>query len=137
MAASPHVMIAAARRNDRGPGMPRAARISVPVRLPAARAVSAAPSCAGPPAKDWWTKVEAVKGLLTTKFGNSPGIGAGTVFYAGSVARMAAELDLGCGDYAAAVTNFEEGLRIDATLGARPYLALGRMGVGTCPQRHR
>jgi DNA-binding CsgD family transcriptional regulator len=71
----------------------------------------------------------AVKGLLTTKFGKSPVAGAGTVFYAGSIARMAAELDLGRGEYATAVTGFEEGLRIDSALGARPYLARGRLGL--------
>jgi hypothetical protein len=54
--ASPPAMIAVARANARGPGMPRAARTSVPARLPAARAVSAAPSWAGPPAKDWRTR---------------------------------------------------------------------------------
>lgn len=72
---------------------------------------------------------EAVKGLLTTAFGKSPVAGAGTVFYAGSIARMAAELDLGRGEYAAAVTGFEEGLRVDGTLGARPYLGRGRLGL--------
>ena len=71
----------------------------------------------------------AVKGLLTTKFGKSPVIGTGTVFYAGSIARMTAELDLGRGEYAAAVAGFEEGLRVDGAIGARPYLARGRLGL--------
>jgi DNA-binding CsgD family transcriptional regulator len=71
----------------------------------------------------------AIKGLLTTAFGKSPVAGAGTVFYAGSIARMAAELDLGRGDYAAAVTGFEEGLRVDGALGARPHVARGRVGL--------
>jgi DNA-binding CsgD family transcriptional regulator len=71
----------------------------------------------------------AIKGLFTTAFGKSPVAGAGTVFYAGSIARMAAELDLGRGDYAAAVTGFEEGLRVDGALGARPHLARGRLGL--------
>jgi DNA-binding CsgD family transcriptional regulator len=71
----------------------------------------------------------AIKGLLTTAFGKSPVAGAGTVFYAGSIARMAAELDLGRGDYAAAVTGFEEGLRVDGALGARPHLARGHLGL--------
>jgi DNA-binding CsgD family transcriptional regulator len=71
----------------------------------------------------------AIKGLLTTAFGKSPVAGAGTVFYAGSIARMAAELDLGRGEYAAAVTGFEEGLRVDGALGARPHLARGRLGL--------
>jgi DNA-binding CsgD family transcriptional regulator len=72
---------------------------------------------------------EAVKGVLTTALGKSPVAGAGTVFYAGSIARVAAELDLGRGEYAAAVAGFEEGLRVDGTLGARPYLARGRLGL--------
>jgi len=71
----------------------------------------------------------AVKGLLTTKFGKSPVAGAGTVFYGGSIARMVAELDLGRGDYATAARNFEEGLRVDASLSAHPYLARGRLGL--------
>lgn len=71
----------------------------------------------------------AVRGLLTTQFGKAQVAGTGTVFYGGSIARMAAELDLGRGQYAAAVAGFGEGLRVDATLGARPYLARGRLGL--------
>jgi DNA-binding CsgD family transcriptional regulator len=71
----------------------------------------------------------AIKGLFTSAFGKSPVAGAGTVFYAGSIARMAAELDLGRGEYAAAVTGFEEGLRVDGALGARPHMARGRLGL--------
>jgi len=71
----------------------------------------------------------AIKGVFTTAFGKSPVAGAGTVFYAGSIARMAAELDLGRGEYAAAVTGFEEGLRVDGALGARPHLTRGRLGL--------
>src|SRR5215831_5830954 len=72
---------------------------------------------------------EAVKSLLITKFGNSRVAGAGTVFYAGSIARMTAELDLGRGDYVAAVKGFGEGLAVDAKLGARPFLARGHLGL--------
>ena len=71
----------------------------------------------------------ALREMVSTLFGRSPAIGAGTVFYAGSVARMIGELDLGCGEYAAAVPHFEEGIRVDSLLGARPYLARGRMGL--------
>src|SRR5262249_28726672 len=39
------------------------------------------------------------------------------------------ELDLACGEPATAVTHFEEGLRVDTLLGARPYLARGRLGL--------
>jgi DNA-binding CsgD family transcriptional regulator len=71
----------------------------------------------------------AVKGMLTTAFEKSPVAGAGTVYYAGSIARMAAELDLGRGEYAAAVRGFEEGLRVDGALGARPHVARGRLDL--------
>jgi DNA-binding CsgD family transcriptional regulator len=70
-----------------------------------------------------------LRDVISTKFGRSPVLGSGTVFYAGSVARLIGELDLGCGDYAAAVPHFEEGLRVDSMLGARPYLAWGQLGL--------
>ena len=70
-----------------------------------------------------------LRDVISATFGRSPALGAGTVFYAGSVARLIGELDLGCGDYAAAVPHFEEGLRVDSMLGARPYLAWGRLGL--------
>jgi DNA-binding CsgD family transcriptional regulator len=71
----------------------------------------------------------ALREMLSTVSGRSPALGAGTVFYAGSAARMIGELDLGCGEYAAAVPHFEEGLRVDSMLGAWPYVAQGRMGL--------
>src|SRR5205814_1839304 len=37
--------------------------------------------------------------------------------------------DIGCGEYAEAVPHFEEGLRVDSMLGARPYVAHGRLGL--------
>jgi len=70
-----------------------------------------------------------LRDVISATFGRSPALGAGTVFYAGSVARLIGELDLGCGDNAAAVPHFEEGLRVDSMLGARPYLAWGRLGL--------
>jgi DNA-binding CsgD family transcriptional regulator len=70
-----------------------------------------------------------LRDVISTKFGRSPALGAGTVFYAGSVARLIGELDLGCGEDAAAVPHFEEGLRVDSMLGARPYLAWGQLGL--------
>jgi DNA-binding NarL/FixJ family response regulator len=42
---------------------------------------------------------------------------------------MLGELDLGCGEPDAAVAHFEEGLRVDATMDAAPYVALGRLGL--------
>lgn len=74
-----------------------------------------------------------LRDVISTQFGQSTTLGAGTVFYAGSVARILGELDLGCGEHAAAVPHFEEGLRVDSMLGARPYLAWGRLGLA-CAQ---
>jgi hypothetical protein len=84
----------------------------------------------------------AVPAVFGRLFGGSPAIGAGTVFYHGSVGRMLGELDLGCGEPEAAVAHFEEGLRVDVALGARPFIARGRLGLAralaataawTCP----
>ncbi|HEV2777959.1 MAG TPA: AAA family ATPase [Actinophytocola sp.] len=66
---------------------------------------------------------------ITELFGSVVAIGAGTVVYQGSVARVLGDLDLGCGDPEAAVAHYEEGLRIDELLGARPYVACGRLGL--------
>lgn len=71
----------------------------------------------------------ALREMLTTVYGRAPVLGSGTVFYGGSVARMIAELDVGCGEHTEAVPHFEEGLRVDSMLGARPYVARGRMGL--------
>ena len=70
-----------------------------------------------------------LRDVISTMFRRSPAFGSGIVFYAGSVARIIGELDLGCGDYAAAVPHFEEGLRVDSMLGARPYRAWGQLGL--------
>jgi DNA-binding CsgD family transcriptional regulator len=70
-----------------------------------------------------------VRDLVTRTYRPWSAVGTGTVLYRGSLARIVGELDLGCGDAAAAVTHFQEGLRIDARLGARPYLARGRIGL--------
>jgi len=71
----------------------------------------------------------ALREMLITVYGRAPALGAGTVFYGGSVARMLGELDLCCGEYADAVRHLEEGLGVDSMLGARPYVAHGRMGL--------
>jgi len=71
----------------------------------------------------------ALREMLTTVYGRATALGAGTVFYGGSMARMIGELDLGCGEHTEAVPHFEEGLRVDSMLGARPYVAHGRMGL--------
>ena len=71
----------------------------------------------------------ALRAVVSAVFEPSPGLGAGTVFYAGSVARMLGELDVACGEFDAAVPHFEEGLRFDAKLGALPYVARGQLGL--------
>ncbi|MBM7784082.1 ATP-binding protein [Tenggerimyces flavus] len=70
-----------------------------------------------------------VRTQLEDIFGGAVAIGAGTVAYLGSLGRVLAELDLGCGEISAAVAHYEEGLRVDALLGARPYVALGSLGL--------
>jgi hypothetical protein len=71
----------------------------------------------------------ALREAIAELFGATPAIGAGTVVYQGSVARTLGDLDLGCGDPEAAVPHYEEGLRIDEQLGARPFVAQGRFGL--------
>jgi DNA-binding CsgD family transcriptional regulator len=75
------------------------------------------------------TACRAVRDVISGLFEGSDAMGAGTVFYDGSVGRTLGELDLGCGEPAAAIPHFEEGLRVDTLLGARPYIARGRMGL--------
>jgi len=81
------------------------------------------------PGLDHAAGCRVLREVVSTTFGRSPVLGSGTVFYAGSVARLVGELDLGCGDHAAAVPRFEEGLRVDSMLGAAPYLAWGQLGL--------
>jgi len=71
----------------------------------------------------------AVRAAMSELFDESWSTGAGTVSYEGSVARTLGELDLACEEPVAAVAHFEQGLRIDSLLGARPYVARGRLGL--------
>jgi DNA-binding CsgD family transcriptional regulator len=71
----------------------------------------------------------AIRHLVATRFGHSAVIGGGTVAFVGSVARVIAELELGAGAAEAAIPHFEAGLRLEARIGARPYVARGRMGM--------
>jgi DNA-binding CsgD family transcriptional regulator len=71
----------------------------------------------------------ALRELVVVLFGRTPAIGAGTVFFMGSVSRLLGNLDLGSGDPEAAVPHYEAGLRIDTRLGARPYVAFGQLGL--------
>lgn len=71
----------------------------------------------------------ALRDQIATLFGPTLTIGVGTVVYQGSVARMLGDLDLCCGDHPAAAAHYEEGLRVDDLLGARAYVAHGRLGL--------
>jgi DNA-binding CsgD family transcriptional regulator len=71
----------------------------------------------------------SVRAAVSATFQNIPIAGQGTVWYPASVARMIGELDVGCGDYQAAVAHLEEGLAVDARLGARPYTVRGRLAL--------
>jgi DNA-binding CsgD family transcriptional regulator/tetratricopeptide (TPR) repeat protein len=71
----------------------------------------------------------ALRTHIAELYGATPAMGEGTVFYQGSVARILGDLDLGCGDPAAAVAHYEEGLRVDGVLMARPHLAHGGLGL--------
>ena len=59
----------------------------------------------------------------------APVLGDGTAFFLGSVARARAEVATIADGPDAAIPCFEEGLRIDGMLGARPYLVRGRTGL--------
>jgi DNA-binding CsgD family transcriptional regulator len=85
--------------------------------------------CALAPALGDVDGCRAVRDAFGRLYGGSPATGAGTVFYHGSVDRTLGELDLGCGEPEAAVAHFEAGLRVDVALGARPFVARGRLGL--------
>jgi DNA-binding CsgD family transcriptional regulator len=70
-----------------------------------------------------------IRNIIATRFRHSPVIGSGIVAFSGSVDRIIAELDLGSGDAQAAIAHFEAGLRLEAQIGARPYVARGRLGL--------
>jgi DNA-binding CsgD family transcriptional regulator len=70
-----------------------------------------------------------IRHFVATRFGHSPTIGSGIVAFTGSVNRIIAELDLASGDAQTAIPHFEAGLRLEAQIGARPYVARGRMGL--------
>lgn len=121
-------LLLAGRRND-----------AATLALPIARAVSdrwrglrlAALSCLSELVIELGDRADrlAVRAVMSELFDESWATGAGTVSYEGSVARTLAELDLACDEPAAAVAHFEQGLRIDSLLGARPYVARGRLGL--------
>jgi DNA-binding CsgD family transcriptional regulator len=70
-----------------------------------------------------------VRQAVATRFSHSPVMGSGIVAYTGSVDRVLAELQLAYGEAGPAVAHFEAGLAVDAQIGARPYVARGRMGL--------
>jgi DNA-binding CsgD family transcriptional regulator/tetratricopeptide (TPR) repeat protein len=71
----------------------------------------------------------AIGDWLAEIFGAAPAIGVGVVVYLGSVARIRGQLALAAGRPDTAIAYFEEGLTVDAALGARPFLAHGRLGL--------
>jgi ATP/maltotriose-dependent transcriptional regulator MalT len=71
----------------------------------------------------------AIGDWLTEIFGDTRAIGHGVVVYYGSVARMRGEFALAARQPDTAIGYFEEGLKVDAALGARPFLARGRLGL--------
>jgi DNA-binding CsgD family transcriptional regulator len=70
-----------------------------------------------------------VRDIIATRFRHSPVIGSGVVAFNGSVERIIGELELGSGDVHAAIPHFEAGLRLETRIGARPYVARGRIGL--------
>jgi DNA-binding CsgD family transcriptional regulator len=70
-----------------------------------------------------------LRGVIDRTFGTTLIMGAGTVFYGGSIARVLGELSLAVDEPSVAISHFEEGLRIDERVGARPYLILGELGL--------
>ena len=75
------------------------------------------------------TGCRALRTVLSERFGSTLVLGAGTVFFMGSVARMIGELDVVCGDYELAVAHLEQGLAVDSGLGARPFVARGHLAL--------
>src|SRR5262249_35297106 len=71
----------------------------------------------------------AIRDIVVARYGHSAVIGGGTVAFTGSVERVVAELGVATGDPESAIPHFEAGLRIEARMGARPYVARGRMGL--------
>ena len=71
----------------------------------------------------------ALRTVLGERFGSTVALGAGTVFFVGSVARLTGELDVACGDYEVAIAHLEEGLAVDAGLSARPFVARGHLAL--------
>jgi DNA-binding CsgD family transcriptional regulator len=71
----------------------------------------------------------SIRDWLQATYGDSAAIGEGVVFYSGSIARMLGQLELAAGQPALALAHFEEGLTVDSALGARPFIAHGRLGL--------
>jgi DNA-binding CsgD family transcriptional regulator/tetratricopeptide (TPR) repeat protein len=61
--------------------------------------------------------------------GSTRAYGTGTVYLFGSTRRMLGRLDLAVGEPDVAAAHLREGLAIDERLGARPYVALGRLDL--------
>jgi len=75
------------------------------------------------------TACARIRDWMAEAFRPSLAIGDGTVFYVGSLARILGHLALATGDHVAAAAHLREGLTVDEALGARPYVAEGRLGL--------
>ncbi|GAB3051202.1 AAA family ATPase [Intrasporangium mesophilum] len=75
--------------------------------------------------------------LLGTFHAATPTIGSGTVVWYGSTARSLGRLLLALGSTAEAICLLEDGLAVDESMGARPYVALGRWALATGLARRR
>jgi DNA-binding CsgD family transcriptional regulator len=74
---------------------------------------------------------QALADLFRPIHATSRAIGAGTVLWYGSTARTLGRLQLALGSTDAAIHLLEEGLGVDESIGARPYVALGRWALAT------
>ena len=56
-------------------------------------------------------------------------MGSGTVFFLGATARALGRAELAAGSVEEAIPLLEEGLGVDALLGARPFVVQGRLAL--------
>jgi DNA-binding CsgD family transcriptional regulator len=70
-----------------------------------------------------------VRDWMAATLTTAPTVGAGSVFYYGATARVLGQLELGAGRPEAAIPLLEDGIRVDARLGARPFVVHGRLAL--------
>lgn len=74
---------------------------------------------------------EVLVDLLRRVYQAAPTVGNGSVLWYGSTARTLGRLLLALGSADDAIPLFEEGIGVDESIGARPYVAQGRYGLAT------